>query len=119
MKENDYSIDDVFDTRKRVSKNDKIRNKGKKVISKKRIILISGILLIILIIGLCSYLFMKRKPISNDNLVYRDFEPLVSKINDNEYYIFGAKKDISFEVEMYYNFSYKVLYEDNNEITVN
>ena len=119
MKENDYSIDDVFDTRKRISKNDKIRNKRKKKISKKRIILISGILLIILIIGLCTYLFMKRKPISNDNLVYRDFEPLVSKINDNEYYIFGAKKDISFEVEMYDNFSYKVLDEDNNEITVN
>ena len=120
MKEKDYSIDEVFDTGRR--ENVKKRNKGIykfNKICKKKILIIIGIFLIFALLVLFVYLITNRKPIIKENLVYGEFEPLVSKLNNNEYYIFGAKRDISFEVEKQDNFNYKVLDEDNNEITVN
>ena len=117
MEENEILIDEVFDTRKGVGENKKKEKDHHKRVDYKKILIILGIILIIGIICLAIYLLTNRKPTPKENLIYTEFEPLITKLDDETYYIFGAKSNITFEVSPKDNFSYQVLTDDNTEIS--
>ena len=95
----------------------KVKKIGNNKFNQNLLLIISVVLVIILIITLVLF-----KIISNqkaDNLVYEEFDEIGGKIDDNQYYIFGAKSDITFKVEKQDNFSYKIYDQDKKEVWVN
>lgn len=112
MEEN---IDEIFDTN-RTGKNVK-HAKPKNNKNKKVILIIALIVLLLSVAVLVIKILLKdREPVSKENLVYSEFNPLISKLNDETYYIFGAKKDISFKITKQDKFSYQILDEEGTEI---
>ena len=119
MKENDFSIDEVFDTRKSTDKSNESKAKKHKRPVNKKIFIICGIVLALIIAALIMYFIMHKKPVPKENLVYTEFDPLITKLDDETFYIFGAKRDTKFEVVPSDNFSYQILDEEGNEISTN
>ena len=94
-----------------------VRKTGKKKINQKLLLIISLVLVIILITNVI--LFKLKSNRKEDNLVYEKFDAIGGKIDDNQYYIFGAKNDITFKIEKQDNFSYKIYDQDKNDVMVN
>ena len=90
---------------------------GKGKLNQKYLLIISIILIIILITIVVLFKIKSNQKV--DNLVYEEFDAIGGKIDDNQYYIFGAKNDITFKVEKKDNFSYKIFDQDKNEVIVN
>ena len=119
MKKEEFSIDEIFDTKKGVNERDKRHYKMKHVtVNKQKIFIILGIILLIISVVI-MYLLFKNKTDDTNNLIYSEFDALISKFDDKTYYIFGAKNDISFEIEKEADFAYKILDKDENEVKVN
>ena len=96
-----------------------VNNLNGKNDTKKKLIIYACIIIIIGIISIGIIILFKHTDKSPEkNLIYHEFEPLISKIDDETYYIFGAKKDISFEITPNDNFSYKLIDEDGNELLI-
>lgn len=85
---------------------------------KQRILLILLVVLIV-ILTVIIILFQIKNNKKEDNLVFEKFDSIGGNISENEYYIFGAKRDISFEVEKKDNFSYKIYDNNKKEVLVN
>ena len=117
MEENDYRIDEVFDTRSRVNKTTHHQSKKHKKLNYKKLLIIIGIIVIIIVLGIVSYLLLHKEPVIKENLVYTEFDPLITKLDNDTYYIFGAKSDITFEITPNDRFSYQILDEDKKEVT--
>ncbi len=115
MEENEIFIDEVFDTGKGVGKNTRKERNKNRHIDKKKLFITLGIIIFLSILCLVVYLIVNNRPTTKENLVYSEFDPLITKLDDETYYIFGAKSDITFEVSPKENFSYQIL-DDNTEI---
>ena len=111
MEENNLNVDEIFDTGKGVNKTKKRTPKKRKIF-----IIIPLIIIILSVVVLLIKLLKNDEPESKENLIYSEFEPLISKIDEDTYYIFGAKKDTSFKVNKKDNFTYQILDENNNNI---
>ena len=114
MEENDFHIDEVFNTKTNSIKKNR-GNKHKKM-NYKRVFIIIGIFIILIVLGIAIYFYLKKEPIIKENLIYTEFEPLITKLDDETYYIFGAKSDIAFEITPKEKFNYQVSDEDNKEV---
>ena len=95
----------------------KVKKIGNNKFNQNFLLIVSVVLVIILIITLV--LFKIKSNQKADNLVYDEFDAIGGKIDDNQYYIFGAKNDITFKVEKQDNFSYKIYDQDKKEVWVN
>lgn len=91
------------------------RKRNENVKINKKVLLIGMVLILLcLILGI---IFINKR---NDekNLVYDNFEPVITKINDDSYYMFGVNKDISFKIEKEDNFSYQLVDSNDKEVDV-
>lgn len=84
---------------------------------RKKIIIISSIVVgLIIIIGISAF-FITKNP-NKDKFEYVDVEPTISMLEDGSYYIFGAPTNQSFEIEKEDGFTYEVKDEDNNKVEI-
>ena len=78
MEEN---IDEIFDTNKTVKNVKHAKPKNNK--NKKVILIIALTMLLLSVAVLVIKILLKdREPVSKENLVYSEFNPLISKLND-------------------------------------
>ena len=85
--------------------------------NKKRVILVIIVVLLLLLIGtIGTYYLINNKKGPIEHLVYDEFDTIGGKINDNTYYIFGAKKDIAFEIIKQNDFSYEMVNKNGDKI---
>ena len=100
-----------------------INNEGgnMKRIEKRKInqnqLLLIALLLVVLLIGMII-LFKVKSNHPKDNFVYQEFDAIGGMIDNDKYYLFGAKRDISFKIQKADNFSFKLLDEDGKQINV-
>ena len=81
----------------------KVKKIGNNKFNQNLLLIVSVVLVIILIITLV--LFKIKSNQKADNLVYDEFDAIGGKLSDdNQYYIFGAKNDITFKVKKQDNF---------------
>ena len=83
---------------------------------KKKIIIISSIVVGLIIISLTSFLITKH--LNKDNFEYVEVEPTISMLEDGSYYIFGAPTNQSFEIETEDDFTYEVKDEENKNVEI-
>lgn len=90
---------------------------GKKRLNQKFLLIISIVLVITILVIIVLFKIKSNQKV--DNLVYEEFDAIGGKIDDNQYYIFGAKNDITFKVEKQDNFSYKIYDQDKKNVAFN
>lgn len=78
----------------------------------KKKIIIPIIIVLVIMISVITYIMIDGK--KDYSIV--DVKPTISVLEDGTYYIFGAGRDISFELEKKDDFSYEIRDEDNNII---
>lgn len=86
--------------------------------NKKYLFILLGIVIII-IIAFIIFILLNNKQVKEKNLIYDNFEPVISRVDDNTYYMFGVKNDIEYEINKSDDFSFDVTDIEGNKINVN
>lgn len=78
---------------------------------KKQNIISISIFLLIIVIGAILFINNNKSKVN-----ISEFSPIISKLDNGNYYIFGASRDYTFEIEKNDNYSYEIKDENNNKI---
>lgn len=96
--------------KKNIEKANGINDSLKK--NRKKILVVGSLIVVVLAIAITLFIMMNNKPKLKDVPVTE----VISKLEDGSYYIFGADKNKTFEIEKQDGFSYELLDNENKKI---